>query len=103
LERYGYWLSFPQIKKKSYLTDRIIELSLADSVWKPLPTVVKSGSRHYDSGSRHLTKNSKTELKSVRSKLSKTVSLDVVTQKLKVCQMFWRAVSGSGFFKCGPG
>ena len=66
-------------------------------------TFEESGSRRYESGSRHLTKDPKTDLKSVRSKLSKTVSFDAVTQKLKVSQMFWRTVSGSGFLKCGWG
>ena len=51
-------------------------------------TFEESGSRRYESGSRHLTEDPKTYSKSVRSKLSKTISLDVVTQKLKVRQMF---------------
>ena len=43
-----------------------------------------------DSGYRHHTRDPKIEFKSVRSKLSKNVSLDAVTKKLQVCQMFWR-------------
>ena len=103
MDTQGYWLYFPKIKKSSLLANKIIASRLADSVWQPLPKFGESGSRHFKSGSRHLTKDPKTDLKSVRSKLSKTVSFDAVTKKLKVCQMFWRAVSGSGFFKCGWG
>ena len=92
---------FLKYKKSSLLANKIIASRLADSVWQPLPKFGESGSRHFKSGSRHLTKDPKTDLKSVRSKLSKTVSFDSVTQKHKVCQLFWCAVSGSGFFKCG--
>ena len=63
---------------------------LSDSIWQPLSKFGESGSRHLKSGSRHLTKDPKTDLKSVRSKLSKTISPEAVTQKLKVYQVLFK-------------
>ena len=51
--------------------------------WLPCPIFEESGSRHYESGLRQLTKDPKTDLKSERSKLSKTVSTNAVTTNLK--------------------
>ena len=70
------------------VTNKIIASRLADSVWQPLPKFGESGSRHFKSGSRHLTKDMKTDLKSVRSKLSKTVSFDAVTQNSRFVRYF---------------
>ena len=58
--------------------------------WLPRIIFEESVSRHYESGSRHFTKDPKTDLKSVRFKLTKTISPEAVTQKLKVYQMLFK-------------